>query len=91
MTLLQLHKKWLKTGLLPKYGLCHSLPKKYLKLLKLFYPTYKEIDILCKDNLSVLYWASDLKFHSLNKSMKYTELRQIIVLFIIEMSKSSKT
>lgn len=90
ITLLQLHKEWLRTGCLPDTGLCLSLPHKYLRLLELFKPTLEDSNILFKEHMSTFYWASDLKFSNCDKSIKYTELRQTIVLFIIEISKSTK-
>ncbi len=85
MKLIDLHKKWMRTGMMDDTGLCNSTPYKYRKTLDLFEPNTKEHSLLFHTYHSNLYWASGLKVDDDNKFYTYTPLRQAIVLLICAM------
>ena len=84
--LIDLHFKWMETGLIEyDTGLCNSVPDEYYDTLNLFRPNKREIYHLEIGEYSIGYWASGLKHYDIGRYRKYTELRQIIVLFICAM------
>jgi hypothetical protein len=84
MKLIELYKKWMKTGLLPHWGLCKSLPYKYKKLFELVSPTEED-----KSRYNLLnYWGCDKTIENVSETEltdSFTPLRQTIVLFICAM------
>lgn len=83
MKLIELHKKWMETGVLPSHGLCNSLKAKYFRtLLDLFAPPIEAN----KDY--VTFWAYPLTLSQegsmsyMEMALPYTPTRQTIVLLI---------
>jgi len=84
MKLIDLHKQWMETGMLPKDGLCNSLRGKYATNLK------KHFDKTIGEYGT--FWAYPLTYqqqirHSYTEmALSYTPLRQTIVLLICAMN-----
>lgn len=87
MKLIDEHKQWCRTGVLPSCnGLCSELKNtEYEESLDLFRPSAKERIKLNDKGISVAYWGSGLKWHAKDIYKNYTELRQNIVLLICAM------
>jgi hypothetical protein len=79
------YKEWIEECKLPKFGLCHSVPKEYKKSLYLFVPTDDELDELASFGISGFYWASGLRMFDPNKRDALTPLRETIILLICAM------
>lgn len=86
MNLKQEYEKWMENGRLPKGGLCNSLMgTKYRNTLKLFGPSCEELYELFKEDLSNIFWGSGLSLNDNDRHIKFTPLRQTIVLLILAM------
>lgn len=86
--LIDLYYKWVEDGKLPNIGLCDSIPKKYLKKLKLFEPDELEKISIIKRGRDVYYWGfeySPFKYSLDEMSFSFTPLRQSIILPICAM------
>lgn len=86
MKLIELYKKWMKSGELPDSGLCNSIQIKYEKLFLLFIPSRNECLALSKEGFDITYWASGLPADHKDEQIAFTPLRQTIVLLICAMA-----
>ena len=84
--LIDLHKEWCQTNKLHDWGLCHSIPKRYKKSLKLFVPNKREVALLIKEKTPQGFWGYDKPTHCTGYLLEeYTQRRQNIVLLICAM------
>lgn len=87
MNLKQEYIKWKEIGRIPYKGLCLTLRlTKYYKTLMEIEPTYKERELLKKENKDSVYWGygeinSDIDLSTLSREL--TPLRETIILLIL--------
>jgi hypothetical protein len=74
--IMELYEEWMETGTLPDYGLCSSLPKKYLESLSKLSPFEGDIS---------LFWAAGVPIGHWDRYDGFTPLRQTIMLLIAAM------
>lgn len=81
MKYLKFYKKCVKTGKIPKNGLCECLPQKSIDLIS---PSSEDLVILEEEELLTGYWGSGLRYYNLphDKAYKFTPLRQTLVLLL---------
>lgn len=87
MKYLPLYYKWMNTGQLPSYGLCHSFGDSMHEQLSLFEPQdSEEYPYMKEDYIWRCFWAADGETNGRNKMSEFTPLRQTIVLFLAAMN-----
>lgn len=81
------YKRCMLTGYLPNNGLCNCADNGDISndLLDLFVPTIEDFKKLVRNRMPTVYWACGISFdelHQFNHAIKFTELRQNIILFM---------
>ena len=93
---LDLHKQWLKFGIIPHPGLCLAMSRVAyygrnghiaIEVFNLLHPTIGDYKFLSWERLSTGFWGSGLKENDdyMRLAYEYTDLRQTIMLFCHEL------
>ncbi len=83
MKAIELYHEAMRTGRLPKKGLCCCLPQENIEI---FTPTWSDCNNLLLENKSAIFWGSDLLANDPERLFAFSPLRQTIVLFIAAMN-----
>lgn len=79
--IMPLYHQWMVSGKMSHSGLCQTPIGKIPILLDLFEPSDKMLESMDWRNLSLGWWASELRMDDPKKHYTFTPLRQTIVLF----------